>query len=102
MRKYLRTVLIIFSLLTTSLILTKHTQVSQWEEARKSLKQNETKIDYNQNTDQDRKDDEDYQKTLAEIVTENGFLFEEHWVTTSDGYILSLLRIPGQKNETNM
>ena len=37
--------------------------------------------------------DPDFNKTFKEIVIENGFLFEEHKVTTDDGYILSVFRI---------
>ena len=58
-------------------------------------------IEYNPNTDNDPTDDDDEYKTLGEIVRENGFVFEEHWVTTTDGYILSLMRIPGRANETS-
>lgn len=39
--------------------------------------------------------DPDEFKTIAEIATENGFKFEEHTVTTKDGYILTVFRIPG-------
>ena len=31
--------------------------------------------------------------TIEDIVLENGFLFEQHNVTTDDGYILSIHRI---------
>lgn len=34
-------------------------------------------------------------KSFYEIVNENGFKFEEHKVTTKDGYILTVFRIPG-------
>ena len=41
-------------------------------------------------------------KQYEEFVNENNFKFEEHFVTTEDGYILSLWRIPGSidENET--
>ena len=44
--------------------------------------------------------DNDSFKTMQEICNENGFAIEEHKVTTSDGYILTLFRIPGFLNET--
>ena len=50
---------------------------------------------YNPSTENDPTDEEDEFRTLAEIARANGFIFEDHWVTTSDGYILSLMRIPG-------
>ena len=37
----------------------------------------------------------DAEKNFAEICAENGFAYEEHTVTTEDGYILSMYRIPG-------
>ena len=37
----------------------------------------------------------DAEKNFAEIYAENGFAYEEHTVTTEDGYILSMYRIPG-------
>lgn len=43
--------------------------------------------------------DNDGLKTLAQICKENGFAFEEHKVTTEDGYILTLHRIPGLLHE---
>ena len=45
---------------------------------------------------------EKHYETVAfeKIVTDAGFEFEEHFVTTSDGYILSLWRIPGQIEES--
>ena len=41
-------------------------------------------------------------KDYEQVVNENNFKFEEHFVTTQDGYILSLWRIPGaiDENET--
>jgi lysosomal acid lipase/cholesteryl ester hydrolase len=33
--------------------------------------------------------------SIETIITENGFEFEQHEVTTLDGYILTLHRIPG-------
>ena len=35
-------------------------------------------------------------RTFEEICTENGFKFQEHKVTTDDGYILTVYRIPGE------
>ena len=37
--------------------------------------------------------------TFGEICEQNGFRYEEHTVTTKDGYILTVFRIPGKKNE---
>ena len=37
----------------------------------------------------------DATRTFAQICEENGFDFETHEVTTEDGYILSVWRIPG-------
>ena len=37
---------------------------------------------------------------MEKIVTKNQFQFEEYYVTTVDGYILSLQRIPGSINES--
>ena len=45
-------------------------------------------------------DTSDSKRTFQEICVENGFLFEEHTVTTEDGYILTVFRIPGLDNET--
>jgi len=53
-------------------------------------------IEYDPSTENDPSDEEDEFRTLAEIARANGFIFEDHWVTTSDGYILSLMRIPGK------
>jgi hypothetical protein len=39
---------------------------------------------------------DDIDRDWTEIVTENGFAFEKHAVTTDDGYILGLYRIPGK------
>jgi predicted alpha/beta-fold hydrolase len=44
--------------------------------------------------------DNDAWKTMKEIANENGFAHEEYKVTTSDGYILTLFRIPAFLNET--
>lgn len=45
-------------------------------------------------------EDNDAWKSLKEIANENGFDHDEYTVTTSDGYILTLYRIPGFLNET--
>ncbi|CAL8145985.1 unnamed protein product [Orchesella dallaii] len=39
--------------------------------------------------------DPEADKNIAQIATENGFLFEVYNATTSDGYILTTFRIPG-------
>lgn len=39
--------------------------------------------------------DPDTRKSFEEICVENGFTFEDHMVTTEDGYILNVFRIPG-------
>lgn len=44
-------------------------------------------------------DRSDSKRTFGEICAENGFDFETHQVTTEDGYILSVFRIPGMVNE---
>ena len=41
---------------------------------------------------------QDENRTLEEIVTSKGFKFQEHMVKTEDGYILTIFRIPGNKN----
>jgi hypothetical protein len=47
----------------------------------------------NTDSDKDLKRDPDFDKTFAEIVSENGFISEVHPVTTSDGYELNVFRI---------
>lgn len=37
--------------------------------------------------------------TFQQVVEHNGYAFEAHNVTTSDGYILTLYRIPGKKGQ---
>ena len=44
--------------------------------------------------------DNDAFKDVKQICKENGFAVEQHMVTTSDGYILTLFRVPGFANET--
>jgi hypothetical protein len=39
--------------------------------------------------------DNDVDKSIKQICKENGFAVEEHMVTTEDGYILTLFRLPG-------
>src|SRR2546427_221747 len=46
--------------------------------------------------------DPDYNKPLEQIVTSRGYPLETHYVTTKDGYILKLFRIPGKKNSTEV
>jgi len=43
--------------------------------------------------------DDDAFKSVKQICKENGYAVEEHKVTTSDGYILTLFRIPGRLSE---
>jgi pimeloyl-ACP methyl ester carboxylesterase len=40
--------------------------------------------------------DPDFDKSFQEIVAENNYLFEQHSVTTDDGYILNVFRIKKQ------
>ena len=42
----------------------------------------------------------DGKRNFAEICAENGFSYEEHRITTSDGYILTQFRIPGLVGDT--
>ena len=44
-------------------------------------------------------DRSDGDRTFQEICVENGFDFEQHTVTTEDGYILTVYRIPGMMGE---
>ena len=45
--------------------------------------------------------DPDMTKTFDEIVMENGFIFEEHPVITSDGYKLNLFRIRSENTPSD-
>ena len=45
-------------------------------------------------------DRSDKDRTFQEICIENGFDFESHTVTTEDGYILTVYRIPGLQGES--
>ena len=38
-------------------------------------------------------------RTFEQVCKSSGYLFESHKVTTDDGYILSLFRVPGKKGE---
>jgi hypothetical protein len=40
-------------------------------------------------------------KTMEQLANQNGFAIEKYQVVTSDGYILSLYRIPGTLSETS-
>jgi len=44
-------------------------------------------------------DKSDAKRSFGEICAENGFQFETHQVTTDDGYILNVFRIPGLVTE---
>ena len=44
----------------------------------------------------------DGKRNFAEICAENGFSYEEHRITTEDGYILTQYRIPGQIGDTTI
>ena len=45
-------------------------------------------------------DTSDSKRTFEQICQENGFSFEMHAVTTADGYILNVFRIPGLLGES--
>ena len=45
-------------------------------------------------------DRSDAKRSFEEICAENGFAFEMHEVTTVDGYILNVFRIPGLASES--
>lgn len=42
----------------------------------------------------------DRRKNAKEIIQGHGYSFEEHQVLTSDGYILTVFRIPSGKGKT--
>ncbi len=42
---------------------------------------------------------EGYDWTLEQQVVNRGYRFEEHKITTEDGYILTAFRVPGKLNE---
>jgi len=44
--------------------------------------------------------DNDAYKSVQDIVQENGFGFEQYFVTTEDNYILTLMRVTGHVSET--
>ena len=44
---------------------------------------------------------DDLTKSFEKIVKDYGYPFEQHYVTTSDGYILKLFRIPHGKHGLN-
>ncbi|RVE50819.1 hypothetical protein evm_004568 [Chilo suppressalis] len=59
------------------------------------LSQNEEQIDLNTQS-------EDAHLNITQLTAKYGYPFEEHSVTTEDGYIIKLHRIPcGRNNETN-
>lgn len=43
---------------------------------------------------------DDIYKGFEQIVREHGYPVEQHYITTSDGYILKMFRIPHGKNQT--
>ena len=43
--------------------------------------------------------DNDINKSLKEIVQENGYAYEEYTIVTKDSYVLTLHRIPGRLGE---
>ena len=49
--------------------------------------------------DENSGDRSDAKRSFGEICAENGFNYETHQVTTEDGYILSVFRIPGLVSE---
>lgn len=58
-------------------------------------------IDQNETKAEKKEDRSDKDKDFETIVTENGFRFESYSVTTADGYILTVYRIPGLQNTPN-
>lgn len=40
--------------------------------------------------------DQDFTKSMKDICSENGYSWEKHIVTTKDGYINTVFRIPGK------
>lgn len=60
-------------------------------------------LDYPNNLENDdvanTGDTSDSKRNFEEICIENGFQFETHEVTTEDGYILNVFRIPGLATE---
>ncbi|XP_022112190.1 gastric triacylglycerol lipase-like [Acanthaster planci] len=44
--------------------------------------------------------DPDVKRNASELITSKGYPCEEHYVTTADGFILGLQRIPHGRNET--
>jgi pimeloyl-ACP methyl ester carboxylesterase len=46
--------------------------------------------------------DQDVGKDMTEIVTTRGYVIESHNVTTADGYILTMFRIPASRSATNL
>lgn len=46
--------------------------------------------------------DPDVGKDMVELVQTRGYVIESHFVTTADGYILNMFRIPQGKNEEKM
>lgn len=45
---------------------------------------------------------EAYNWTIREQLERRGYLFEEHDITTEDGYILTAFRIPGKASDAGM